>query len=134
MQDRATILIIDMLEETLAAIRASDGYEEYRIHDDIFYLPEQDRAWANCLLSMYERYTGRELLPGNKDKALDSLSWIDVSDIDVRAVLDKINKENGRGRKKRKRANSGLVGNADVVCHESGRPDSSDESGARNTD
>lgn len=100
MQDRTTRLLIDMIDETVKAMKASVGYEQYRTYDDIFYLPETDRARFHCLLDVYERYTGRELLPGHKDKKLDSLSWIRLDDIDFDSILKTLKRGSHDGRRK----------------------------------
>lgn len=93
MQDRATRILIDMIDEVVKAMQSCEGYEDYRTHDDIFYIPETDRAWLHCLLTVYERYTGRELLPGHKDKKIDSLRDVDVDDINIRGIIKQLKKE-----------------------------------------
>lgn len=73
-----TKVFSDFIGEILLSIKASEGYEKYRLHDDIFFLPEQDRAWIHCALALHERLTGKELLPGGKAGAIEKLDDIDV--------------------------------------------------------
>lgn len=90
---RVTDICRDAIKEILLSMKASEEYERYRLYDDIFYLPEHDRAWFYCVLALHKRITGRELLPNGKTKAPDSVNDIDISDIDIRGLLKTLNKE-----------------------------------------